>query len=485
MAGFKEILNHGKNYLVANLATKALAFISIPVYTRLLSTEDYGIVNIFIGVLMIFASIMALSADRSVSRYYFDKKDHEDFKQFVGTSSILATVFFITSTIILVFFADGIGKLIGLDKKVVYLLIPMTLINIIGLTFEQIYGPLKKSKVVATSSLIRVYLGFAFSILLILIFKNEKYLGQILGQVIAGGIMVYYWVKKIKPYFIFTFRKEYIKYIFTYSIPLIPYALSGIIIAQFGKIAMGSSHGMSEAGFYSLAMNIGSLVGIVIMVTHQAWNPYFMEYMNNKNYKQVDSDFIRIFKLTIIFAFGIACFGKEIGFILAKKEFISSLHLIPIFTIGYIFYQLSYAYLRNFGYSKKTQFMTLTVLISGIFNVLTNIVLIQKYDDLGAALSFTFSYVIMTFLAWFFNYYFVKMHVTPVIKLIKPVIIASFFYLVLITLDISHSYILKLIIKLTLLLGITLSLLWAERIEILSIIKSFTKEHKCINEQNK
>lgn len=478
MAGFKEIMGHGKNYLIANLATKALAFISIPVYTRLLSMNDYGIVSIFIGVVGIFGSIMSLSADRSVSRYYFDQKDEQDFRQFVGTSSTLASLFFIVNSLLIIIFSEKLGDLIGLDKRVIYLLIPVTFIDIIGLTFEQIYGPLKKSKIVASSSLIRVYIGFTFSIALILLFKNEKYIGQILGQITAGIIMVFYWAKRIKPFFTFSFKTAYLKYIFTYSVPLIPYALSGVIIAQFGKIAIGTTQNMSQAGFYSLASNIGSLVLIAIAISHQAWNPYFMEYMNEKNYKQIDKDFVRIFKLTILFAFTIACFGEEIGLILAKKDFVSSLYLVPIFTIGYIFYQFSYAYLRNFGYSKKTQFMTLTVLLSGILNVLMNIVFIKWYGEIGAAISFTLSYVFMTLLALGFNYFFVKLHVTSLNLLIKPILVVAFFYTLLLILSSIQFFWLQFFIKCILLLNLTVIILWKDRFEITVFIKKLIKRKK-------
>ena len=94
MAGFSEILKHSRNYLIANLATRALAFISIPVFTRLLTPDEYGIISIFIGIVGILGSIMAFSADRSVSRYFFDQKSSEDFSRFVGTSIILSLFFF-------------------------------------------------------------------------------------------------------------------------------------------------------------------------------------------------------------------------------------------------------------------------------------------------------------------------------------------------------------------------------------------------------
>jgi O-antigen/teichoic acid export membrane protein len=466
MANFTGFLKHGGNYLIASVATSALAFISIPVYTRLLSPEDYGIVSIFTGIVSLLGSVMAFSTDRSVSRYFFDQKDELDFKRFVGTSSILALFFFISNSFILILYAEEFGDLVGLSKKVVYLIIPVTAINILGLTFEQIYGPLKRSREIALSSVVKVFLGFAFSVALIFVFKSDKFYGQILGQIIAGLCIVFFWIRLIKPYFKWSFDTSYIKYIFLYSVPLIPYALSGVIIEQFGKIAIGGSQGMSEAGFYNLALAVSSIVNIVIAVTHQAWNPYYFEYMNSKNYAQLDKDFVRIFKLTILVAFGVACFGKEVGLLLAAKEFSGALYLIPIFTIGYVFSQLSYAYIRNFGYTKKTQYMTLTILVSGISNVVLNVFLIKSLGELGAAISFVLSYVIMAILAWFINSYFVKLHATPAKYLLVPLIITVPFYVVLYFIMDIESLLGAIIVKALFFCLLTSIIFWSDRKEI-------------------
>lgn len=472
---FKNFLKHGGNYLIASIATSALAFVSIPIYTRLLKPEDYGVVSIFMGLVSLSASIMAFSTDRSVSRYFFDQKDELDFKRFVGTSSILAFGFFLFNSILLFLFADEFGKIVGLDSGVIYLLIPISFINIIGLTFEQIYGPQKISNVIALTSFARVFLGFGFSILLILLFKEDKFYGQIIGQISAGFLIVIFWIRLIKPFFKWSFDISFIKYIFTYSVPLIPYALSGVIIEQFGKIAIGGSQGLSEAGFYNLALTISSIVNITIGVTHQAWNPYYFEYMNSKNYKQLDQDFIRIFKLTILVAFGVACFGKEIGLLLAKKEFSGSLYLIPIFTVGYIFSQLSFAFIRNFGYTKKTQYMTFTILFSGISNVVLNVFLIKSFGELGAAISFVLSYIIMTIIAWFINEYLVKLHSTPLKKLLFPLFIVVPFYIILYYLIGIDSVFLGMIVKLILFSILLISIFWVERLEIVLHVKNFLK----------
>ena len=60
MSDFKALAKHSTNYLFAIMATKALAFISIPVYTRLLSVYEYGIINVFMSTVGIVQVLLTL-----------------------------------------------------------------------------------------------------------------------------------------------------------------------------------------------------------------------------------------------------------------------------------------------------------------------------------------------------------------------------------------------------------------------------------------
>lgn len=471
MADFKEILRHGANYLVANLATKALAFISIPVYTRLLTTNDFGIVNVFLGVSGILSSLLTLCCDQAVSRYYFDKHDDEDFKKFVGTSSIIATIVFILNSLILLSLSGWISRLTGLNLILVYLLIPYTLINIIGLTYEQIYTVLRQSKRIAISSLLRAYIGFTLAIILIYLFKDDKYLAQVLGLISAGIIMIFIWIKGILKYFTLIFDKKYLRYILKFSVPLIPYALSGVIIEQFGKIAIGTSLSISQAGFYSLALTISGLVGIVTTVTHQAWAPYYFEYMNSKDYKGHDSDIKRIFAITLITAMGISTFGNEIGLVLASKSFTSSLYLIPIFVYGFVFHQFAYVYMRNFSFVHKTFYSSLVVITAGIVNVVLNIFVIPKFGEVGAAISFVISYLSMAIFAWIASRFIIKCYSTPIIKLIMPLLLYVLFNSPVFFIYLIDDFYLQIVVKIILVIGFILAIFWRDKNFIISLIK--------------
>jgi len=471
LADFKEILKHGANYLVANLATKALAFISIPVYTHLLSTSDFGIVNIFLGVSGILSSLLTLCCDQAVSRYYFDRIDDEDFKKFVGTSSIIALIVFILNATILILLASQVGALTGLTRNVIYLLVPYTLVNVIGLTYEQIYTPMKKSKKIAISSLLRAYLGFMFAVAFIMFFKETKYLGQILGLICAGIIMIVIWSKGIAHQIILVFDRKYLRYILKFSVPLIPYALSGVIIEQFGKIAIGTTQNISQAGFYSLALTISGLVGIITAVTHQAWAPYYFEYMNAKNYAGHDTDIKRIFAITLIAGMGISTFGQEIGMILANKAFTSSLYLIPIFVHGFVLHQLAYVYMRNFSFVHRTYFSSIVVIAAGVINISLNLLIIPKYGEVGAAISFAFSYLSMAMLAWVANRFVIRCYCTPLLKLLRPLSIYILFSSTLFFLYIFNGFWQQFSVKVLLFSGFVVCIGWAERHFIRNFLK--------------
>jgi len=475
LSNFKEILAHGKNYLIANLATKALSFISIPVYTRLLTTEDFGIVNVFLGVAGILSSLLTLCTDQSVSRYYFDKKDDEDFKRFVGTSSILAGIVFCLNALILIVSLDWVASLVGLSRSLTLLLIPVSFFNILGLTFEQIYTVLKQSRKIAMSSLIRAYVSFGLAVILILLMTDHKYMGQIGGLLVAGLLMSFIWINGIRQYFRTTFDRKYVNYIFKFSVPLIPYALSGIIIEQFSKISLAKEVNLSQAGFYSLALTISGIVSIITAVTHQAWAPYYFQYMNAKDFQSHDSDIVRIFNITLLSGIFVSFFGLEIGITLANKAFISSLYLIPYFVYGYIFHQLAYVYMRNFSFVYKTYYSSIVVIASGLLNVLLNLFLIPKFGQLGAAYAFSFSYLLMCIISLLINKYFINCHYTAIRKFLLPLLIFICFNVI------SHLFyrkevsLLHILVKCSLFIISVFILFYSDREYILNLIKKNKK----------
>ena len=71
-------------YLIGNFFNKGLAFLTIPIFTRLLSTTDYGIINTYSSWAGILSMIVGFAMHMSIRNAFVDYKD--------DTESYLSTI---------------------------------------------------------------------------------------------------------------------------------------------------------------------------------------------------------------------------------------------------------------------------------------------------------------------------------------------------------------------------------------------------------
>ena len=434
MSDYRAILKHSKNYLFAVIGTKALAFISLPVYTHLLAVEEYGIYNVFISTIGIATVLLTLNTEVAISRYFYDAKSDADFKSFVGTSSLLTIVVFGVMASILVIFRNDFSAFLNLEVPLVLAIIPVSLYYVINSVFQQIYQPSLQSKKIAIVTSVQSYLAFILSVVVILLLKEKKYYGQVVGTLMAMIILGAYLIKQIKVYYSASFKKNFIKYILSYSLPYLPYSLSGVIIAQFGNIIIGQRAGFENAGVYGFASNIAMLMMVLISVVHSAWNPYYFQYMKDKDYDSLDKDYDLIWRITLLMGTMLSLFCYEIGMILGKSDYLTGLFVIPILVIGYCLYQWSYVYLRNSQYAKKNIWNAVVVITSGIVNVVMNSMVVDEFGIWGISLSFSISYLIMCILSWWINRNILHVYAPCVKNFFIPLLYTMPFFMVSIVL---------------------------------------------------
>lgn len=429
MSDHKALLKHSRNYLIANLATKALLFISIPIYTRLLSVEEYGIINVFMSTIAVASVLLTMNTEVAISRYYYDSNDINEFKRFVGSSvNLVACVIIVTSAIFLLF-VKPISELLSFNVVLTISILPVALYSIINSIFEQIYNPMLQSKRIAIVSSVKTYLAFALSIVFILLLKNEKYMGYVWGTVLAMFVLAIYLYRQIRPYYTFCFDTKHLKYILVFSLPYLPYSLSGVIIAQFGRLLISNDAGFETAGVYSFASNISMILLVFIGVVHQAWNPYYFRYMNDTDYKSIDVDYDMIWRITLLVGVGVSIFGQEIGWIMGGEEYWESLYILPLLVSGYVFYQWAYVYMRNCIFAKRTFWNAISVVAGGISNVIISYFLIPIYGVLGVSLAFCVSYLILLLTSYISNKFILRVYVPSFWSFLKLLIIALPFWI--------------------------------------------------------
>lgn len=400
--------------MLATLATKALAFVSIPVYTRIMSIEEYGIVGVFMSITGVVTILLTLNSEVAISRYYFDAKDETDFKRFVGTTINLASIIFVIMSLIFVAISPFLATKLSFPLLLTLSFIPVSLYSVTNNVFVQIYNPMRKSKKVAIVSSVQAYLAFGLSAVCIMLLKEEKYYGYVWGHIIAMILLCFYIVKQVKPYYINCFDKKHIKYILNYCLPYIPYTLSGVVLAQFSRIFIGNDQGYTLAGSYTLTTNVAALMIVVISITHKAWNPYYFQYMKDKDYKSLNEDYNLIWRVTLVSGFLLSAFGYELALILSKGgDYMKTVYVLPVLVLGYVFYQWAYVYLRNTGFAKRNIWNAYCVILSGIVNIILNSILVPSYQEIGAAIATISSYLVLLAAAYLTNRFVLKEYAPP------------------------------------------------------------------------
>ena len=420
-----ETLNHSKNYFFSNVATKAVTVISIPIFTRLLTQEDYGIVAVFQAYIGIFLVILSLNAHAAVARYYFENKD--DFEGFVGTTlSFIGLMFGFSAPFFIIFYRQ-IGEIIELTGILPIYLMIGCLFSILSEIYVHILIPQKKSKEVALINIAKGYTYVLISIIFVYFLEENKYLGRIWASLLVGFIFSLYFLWKMRSSLKPHLKRSHLTYIAQYSFPLIPYTLSSLILSQFDRIMINSTLDAASAGLYSLGYNIGMLLLMVISATRTALVADFYTFLDNREYDRLNILVKRVFSVVILAALGLLLFASEVGTILADEKFHPGLRVVPIVVIGYVFFGMFTVYNKYIQYEKKTMYISVVVLTAGILNIVLNAVFIPRYGYIAAAYTTLVSYFVMFFLTWVTVKRISELILTPLWMIWKPTLIMFVF----------------------------------------------------------
>ncbi len=444
-----ETIKHSQNYFLAQIVTTGLAFISIPIFTRLFTQEDYGVVAVFNAYIAIAIIILSANSFTSVGRYYFEKES--DFNEFLGTTLILTSIIFSISMVLFLLFYSQIASLMKLPDLVPILIIPASIFIIANSIYFQIIQPQRRSLESAVISILQGSFSLVLAIILVLLLKENRYLGKMWATLLVGFIFSLYYLVQIIRYSKLSFKKNHVYYILTYSIPLIPYALSGTILAYFDRIMINDAIGAAPAGIYSLGYNIAMLLAMVISATQTALMPDFFDFLNTKQFQRLDALVNKVFSIITLAALGLILFSKEIVLIMADVKFHEGLVVVPIVVVGYVFFGMFTVYIRYIDYMKKTYYSSLIMILSGIVNIVLNFTLIPQFGYIAAAYSTVVSYFLLFLMTWIVSKFILKQKLTPLWKIWKPTtllfIYFSFYYLLsLVITDFFFQIFVKLIV---------------------------------------
>ena len=415
-----EFISHVKNYLSGKLFVQALSIISIPIMTRLLVPKDYGILAVFSSIISLFSVLLGLVIRGSVNRYYFEENSKDNFGEFLGSNLIFILIYNLFAISFLYVFKNIIADFFKISVYLFFISILISFLNIPDGIFFTYLRATKQSKRYSFILIIKSILLLVITIVWVYSLKENRYYGKIYSIIIITAVFAVYMIYNLVKLSKFKFKLEYIKYSIRYSIPLIPHALSNFILSFFDRIIINQLTGAKNAGLYSFAYNVGTLMVIVTGSMNTAWLPIFYENLTNKNFIKIKKLAYNYSKYIYFTAIGLILFSKEVVSLMADEKYHTALPIVPIIIISHVLVFLYTLYVNYVFYRKKTILISLiTLFVSGI-NIGLNYWLIPIYGYIAAAYTTLISYFLL-FLFHFLNlkYILKEKNIIPIGKILS------------------------------------------------------------------
>lgn len=381
-----KILKASSFYVLGNIFDKAIVFLTIPFFTRVMSQNDYGIVNTYLSFVSILTVIVGLSLGSTIRNAYIDYK--LDIKNYITSIFQLSSLFFLLIFPLIILFINYFYANINL-LFVFFCLIQSYMIfiqNSINTLFMMRFDYIKKMLLM---SLPNIFITI-FSVVLLLMFKENKYYLRILSYVIVNSIVGGYFYFK---YFNKKIIKKYWKYAISLSFPLIFHGLSTTVLSSSDRIMITLYRSATETSIYSLIYSL-SMISLIFKASLESiWIPWFSDKIYKNMIDEINSVVKKYIDIILSSMICLLLISPEILHIMAPKEYWGGLNLIPII-ISSSFFMFLYSISVNLEYYyKSTKVIAQNTIIISILNVLLNMIFIPKYGALAAAFTTLISYI--------------------------------------------------------------------------------------------
>ena len=384
-------------YIISAGVARAIGALSTPVFTRLLSPEEYGLYPFYTSWLGVLSVVITLEITGSAIyrgfQKYGDKKD-----EFASAALGVIGAVFVGFCALYFALYGFIGNFIGLSIPLsIFMLIEIFGASVISLylakaRFEYRY------KTVSILTLVSAVL-IPFSAVMLILLSGIKaeariYTSSIVSVLIALGIIVIMLKKSDKLY-----SGEIWKYMLRRSIPLLPHYFATALIFKAGEISIGRAHGTAALGQYSIAMSVGMILTIVTGGLLSALSPWIMRKIRDGENGRVREFLLLVTRVLSLLALLILAGAPEILAFLAAEGFRSALPAIYPLEITVIFSFLSGAIISACAYYERGGLTSLASVAAALVSVSFAFFLLPRIDYRFAALFALISYLTMTLLS--------------------------------------------------------------------------------------
>jgi len=392
-------------YAIGNILTKGLGLLLLPVYTRVLSPADYGVLGITTMISLLITPILSWTFLAAVQKFYVEYEDREsERKEFLGTLLIYQVV--VSGLLIFGFSAIGKSLPASLFRQVPfepYVVLALWIAYFRGLITTVPYGVFlmrRQALLYVSLSLAHFLLNVGLTIAMVL-WLRLGVLGALQASLVASLIMTVVSYLCIIGEVCLAFSYTRLKAALVLCLPIIPHSLAQQLLSVSDRALLERWVDLSEVGLYSLGFQIGWAVQMINVALNSAWLPFFFRTAENERDRGLVPRFATYYVLTMaVVSLVIAFFGADVIRLVASPQYQGAAKVVVWASLAGFVLGLYQIWVDAVFYSKRTRLLPLATLAAAVVNVGLNICLIPQYGIMAAAVNNVVGYGVLAVLVF-------------------------------------------------------------------------------------
>lgn len=382
------LLKNTAIFTLGNLATKVISFFLVPLYTNVLTTHEYGVVDLVTTVAMVAIPVLTLNISESVMRFNLDQGANQDRITKIGMTILLGTI---VIGLLLIPGCNLFSEFSGLGVFVYFYCITSAasqifLANLRGkeLLVQYSVGNVLHTLLIAVFNIVFL-LGFKWGIK-----------GYLLAYILANAMIAFYALVAGKGYKAVRARieKKKLKEMLRYSIALIPNSFMWWIMNSSDHLMVAGMIGVAANGIYVISYKLPNLISTLIGIFNQAWGYSAIKEKNARDAEEYSNSVFRsLIAITMIVGVGMMTFIKPFLKFYVSEDFFVAWKCTPFLIVGCVFMTFGTFMGTSYTVYKDSKGFVFSGMFGAALNIFLNLILIPRIGTVGAALATCASYI--------------------------------------------------------------------------------------------
>lgn len=386
-------------FAFSSFILRSVAFITTPIFTRIMSVEQYGIVSVYNSWYTII-EVFSLLGLNSAGVFNVGLNDYSNSRDKYIYNVLLicnfTTILVFSFIFVLEYYFKGLFNLplnLLVLMFVQFLLCPSQTFWITHERYEYRYK---------LSTLVTVLGGILAQFISVICIIKMDTSTQASVKLWSSGLIN---VCMCIPIYIYIFYKGKLSLDFSiwkqtlvFAIPLIPHYLAQHVMSSADRIMISQMHSEAQAGIYSVASAIGMITSFIWSAINSSITPFIHKNLNERKFSDINKTIELIIVLYSLLCFFVALVAPEILAILAPKTYSRAAYALPpIATVSFLMALYNIYSIIEFYYKRASNIASATV-VACLTNVILNYLFIPRFGFVAAAYTTLIANLILVFM---------------------------------------------------------------------------------------